>query len=89
MPELNVTSRGQVTLRKEYLKHLSVEHGGKVDVQFDGECVTLRATKPKGSIKEFFGIAKGKTNGAYLSIEEINDAIGQAAADEVIASMNR
>jgi len=32
MPVLTVTARGQVTLRKEYLRHFGVKPGDKIDL---------------------------------------------------------
>ncbi|MGC1462144.1 MAG: hypothetical protein WA802_08085 [Terracidiphilus sp.] len=48
-----------------------------------------RAVRKKGSIGDLAGFLKGKTNGARLTIEEINEAIAKAAATEVMESLNR
>ncbi|MFM9858413.1 AbrB/MazE/SpoVT family DNA-binding domain-containing protein [Pseudoxanthobacter sp. M-2] len=77
MGELTITSKGQVTLRKDVLRHLGVGPGDKItfDVLPDGS-VALRAVRPKGSITEAFGMFK-RPGGISLTIEEI----GEAAAD--------
>jgi antitoxin PrlF len=51
---LRVTAKGQVTLRKELLRHLDVMPGDQVVVDFlpDGRA-ELRAVKPEGSIQKF------------------------------------
>ncbi|MEB2318126.1 MAG: transcriptional regulator [Pseudomonadota bacterium] len=81
MTTLSVTARGQVTFRKEVLQHLGIKPGDKIDLHLlpDGRA-ELRAAQPKGSFRELRGILKGKTNGARLSIEEINEAIADAGA---------
>ena len=38
----------------------------------------VRATQPQSSFGQLRGILKGKTNGARLSIEEIDQAIAEA-----------
>jgi bifunctional DNA-binding transcriptional regulator/antitoxin component of YhaV-PrlF toxin-antitoxin module len=81
MTILTVTSRGQVTFRKEILKHLRIQPGDTIQLNLlpDGRA-QIQATRPKGSFKQLHGFLKGKTNGAMLSIEEINDAIANAGA---------
>lgn len=81
MTTLTVTSRGQVTFRKEVLKHLGIQPGDKIELNLlpDGRA-QLKAVQPKGSFKQLHGLLDGKTNGAKLSIEEMNEAIAQAGA---------
>jgi AbrB family looped-hinge helix DNA binding protein len=72
MSTLTVTAKGQVTLRKDLLKHLGVEPGEKVAVDKlpDGR-IEVRAAQPAGKISDVFGFLK-KKGGPSLSIEEIN-----------------
>ena len=65
MSTLNVTSRGQVTFRKEVLQHLGIKPGEKIELDLlpDGRA-ELKAAQPKGSFQELQGILKGRTNGA-------------------------
>lgn len=81
MAVLTVTSRGQITFRKDVLQHLGIEPGGKLQVDLlpDGRA-ELRADKPKGSIRGLQGLLKGKTNGRHLTIEEIEDAISESGS---------
>lgn len=81
MSTLTVTSRGQITIRREVLQHLGIQPGEKIELDLlpDGRA-ELRAARPGGSFQQLRGILKGKTNGAKLSIEEINDAIATAGA---------
>ena len=82
MTTLTVTARGQVTFRKDVLKHLGIQPGGKIrlDLLPDGRAV-LKADQPQGSWKDLGGFLKGKGNGARLSIAELNDAIADAGAE--------
>ncbi|MFN3837852.1 MAG: AbrB/MazE/SpoVT family DNA-binding domain-containing protein [Brevundimonas sp.] len=79
MTILTVTSRGQVTFRKEVLQHLGLQPGQKIELNLlpDGRA-ELSAERMKGSWSDVSGLLKGRTNGARLSIEEINDLIAQA-----------
>jgi bifunctional DNA-binding transcriptional regulator/antitoxin component of YhaV-PrlF toxin-antitoxin module len=72
MSTLTVTGKGQVTLRKDFLKHLGVQPGEKivVDKLPDGR-IEMKAARPTGKISEVFDLLKRK-NGRSLSIEEIN-----------------
>jgi bifunctional DNA-binding transcriptional regulator/antitoxin component of YhaV-PrlF toxin-antitoxin module len=78
---LTVTARGQVTFKKEVLKHLGIQPGDKIhlDLLPDGRA-ELRAEQPQGSWHDLRSVLKGKTNGARLSIEEIGEAIAEAGA---------
>jgi AbrB family looped-hinge helix DNA binding protein len=72
MSMLTVTSKGQVTLRKDLLKHLGVQPGEKivVDKLPDGR-IEMKAVRPTGKISDVFGFLK-RPNGPSLSIEEMN-----------------
>jgi AbrB family looped-hinge helix DNA binding protein len=71
MSTLTVTAKGQVTLRKDLLKHLGVHPGEKITVDKlpDGR-IEVKAARPTGNIADAFGFLKRK-NGPILSIEEI------------------
>jgi bifunctional DNA-binding transcriptional regulator/antitoxin component of YhaV-PrlF toxin-antitoxin module len=81
MSTLTVTSRGQVTFRKEVLQHLGILPGEKIEIDLlpDGRA-ELRAARHAGSFHDLRGILKGKTNGVRLSIEEIDAAISSAGS---------
>ncbi|MER9469946.1 AbrB/MazE/SpoVT family DNA-binding domain-containing protein [Mesorhizobium sp. M0482] len=78
MTTLTVTTRGQVTFRKDVLQHLGIKPGEKIELA-DGRA-ELRAARSKGSFRDLHGFLRGKTNGRVLSIEEINEAIAEAGA---------
>ena len=84
MLTLNVSKRGVVTLPKELLEHIGVQPGEEIELMLlPGGQIGFRAAQPRGRIEDLAGCLAGKTNGAVLTIEEINDAIGEAAATEV------
>ena len=72
MDTLTVTAKGQVTLRKDLLKHLGVHPGEKIAIDKlpDGR-IEVRAARPTGKISDLFGSLK-KKSGPSLSIDEIN-----------------
>jgi AbrB family looped-hinge helix DNA binding protein len=73
MSTLTVTAKGQVTLRKELLKHLGVQPGEKITVNKlpDGR-IEMKAAQPSGRISDVFNVFKGRRR-RPLSIEEINE----------------
>ncbi|MDZ5646503.1 AbrB/MazE/SpoVT family DNA-binding domain-containing protein [Nitrospirillum sp. BR 11828] len=81
MTTLTVTTRGQVTFRREILKHLGIKPGDKITLELlpDGRA-ELRAEQPKGTWGALRGMLKDKGNGARLSIDALNDAIAEAGA---------
>jgi bifunctional DNA-binding transcriptional regulator/antitoxin component of YhaV-PrlF toxin-antitoxin module len=72
MSTLTVTAKGQVTLRKDLLKHLGVQPRDKIAVNKlpDGR-IEVKAARPTGKISDAFGFLKRK-NGPSLSIKEMN-----------------
>ena len=75
MASLVVTAKGQVTLKRELLRHLGVKPGERIDVEkLPGGELKMRAARPLGSIDGFIGLLAGKTREA-VTIEEINEAI--------------
>lgn len=73
MATLTVTAKGQVTLRKEVLKHLGVRPGEKISVELlPGGRVEAQAARPQGQISDAFNVFK-RDGGPRLSIEEINE----------------
>jgi AbrB family looped-hinge helix DNA binding protein len=73
MKALTVTAKGQVTLRKDLLKHLGVQPGEKIAVDKlpDGR-IEIRAARPAGRISDVFDVFK-RRNGPSLSLDEINE----------------
>jgi bifunctional DNA-binding transcriptional regulator/antitoxin component of YhaV-PrlF toxin-antitoxin module len=89
MPIVSTTSRGQVTLRKEILQHVGIRPGEKLEIELlPGGEFRGRAVRKKGKIEDVFGMLAGKTN-VKLTIEEINEAIADAAAEAGMAGLKR
>ena len=77
MTILAVTARGQVTFRKDILKHLGIKPGDKIELDLlpDGRGI-LKAAQPEGRIDQFIGLLAGQTK-KKATIEEINEAAQQ------------
>jgi bifunctional DNA-binding transcriptional regulator/antitoxin component of YhaV-PrlF toxin-antitoxin module len=80
MATLTVTTKGQITLRQELLRHLNVVPGQKVGVDMlpDGRLLVRPATQ-KGSIAAFSG-SLAKKGTPRLTIKQINKAIADGWA---------
>lgn len=72
MGALTVTSKGQVTLRRDVLKHLGVQRGDKVAVEkLPGGRLEIRAMRPTGRISDVFDLFK-RRNRPALTIGQID-----------------
>jgi AbrB family looped-hinge helix DNA binding protein len=80
MTILTVTAKGQVTLRKDVLRHLGIKPGEKVEIEKlpDGRIV-LKPVRRTGKIDAFLGLLAGKTD-KVATIEEIKEATERAWA---------
>jgi AbrB family looped-hinge helix DNA binding protein len=80
MDTLTVTAKGQVTLRKELLKHLGVRPGEKIVIDpLPGGRIEIKAARPSGKISDVFNMFKSRGRRS-LSIEEINEITRQGWA---------
>lgn len=82
MNAYTVTAKGQITLRKELLRHLGVHPGEKISIDKlpDGE-IRIRAVHATGRISDVFGMLR-RDGQRPLSIEEMNEVIAQGWAGE-------
>jgi bifunctional DNA-binding transcriptional regulator/antitoxin component of YhaV-PrlF toxin-antitoxin module len=81
MSKLTVTSKGQVTLRKDLLDHLGVQPGQKIAVEKLPEGrIEVKAVRLTGKISDLFGSLKRRRKGRPLSIEEMNEVIARGWA---------
>jgi AbrB family looped-hinge helix DNA binding protein len=72
MSTLTVTAKGQVTLRKDILKHLGINPGDKIIVdKLPNRRLEVKAARPTRKISDAFGFLK-RTDGPSLSIEAMN-----------------
>ncbi len=89
MPTLKLTSRGQVTLRKDILRHFGVKPGDKIELELlPGGKGMVQGVRKTGKIEDVFGMLAGKTD-VKLTIEEINEAIAEAGAEAGMAGLRR
>jgi antitoxin PrlF len=82
MATLTVTAKGQVTLRKEVLRHLGIGPGDKIDLDLrPNGTMVVRAVAParSGSIENFIGML-ASDNAPHLTIEEIKEISAQGWA---------
>jgi len=89
MAIVSTTSRGQVTLRKEIFQHVGVRPGEKLEIDLlPGGEFRGRAVRKTGKIEDLFGILAGKTD-VKLTIEEMDEAIGDAVVEEFLRGVQR
>jgi AbrB family looped-hinge helix DNA binding protein len=82
MDTLNVTSKGQVILRKDILEHLGIRPGEKVAVEkLPGGRLELRAPGLSGKISDVFGFLE-RDGGPSLSDEDLNKIAAQGWTDK-------
>ncbi|MDR3323887.1 MAG: AbrB/MazE/SpoVT family DNA-binding domain-containing protein [Zoogloeaceae bacterium] len=82
MRTLAVTTRGQVTFRKDVLQHLGIQPGERIELNLlpNGRA-ELKAARPAASIDGFLGLLAGKTR-KVATLEEINAAAAAGWAGE-------
>ena len=80
MSTLTVTTRGQVTFRKDVLQHLGIKPGEQIDFdKLPGGELRLRVARPTGGIQGFIGLLAG-SNRKPLTIEEMNEIAAEGWA---------
>jgi bifunctional DNA-binding transcriptional regulator/antitoxin component of YhaV-PrlF toxin-antitoxin module len=80
MKTLTVTSRGQVTFRKEILQHLGIQPGEKIELELlPGGRGVLKAARPSRRIDGFLGLLADRTK-KTATIDQINEAIEEGWA---------
>ena len=74
MATLTVTTRGQVTFRKEVLQHLGISPGDKLELELlPGHKAAIQAPCRTGTIEDFIGCLAGKTT-KVATLEEMEQA---------------
>ncbi|MGB9146564.1 MAG: AbrB/MazE/SpoVT family DNA-binding domain-containing protein [Acidobacteriaceae bacterium] len=73
MPTLTITSKGQITLKRELLRHLDVVPGQQIEAEkLPNGRIVVRAAAAQGSMDDFIGCLARK-GGPHLSVEEIGE----------------
>lgn len=81
MTTLTVTAKGQVTLRKEVLRHLGAAPGSRLEAEVrPGGEVVLRRAAEGHDISVIFGMLH-RPGQRTVSIEEMNEAIALDRAE--------
>ena len=87
---LTVTSRGQVTIRRDVLQHLGIRPGDKIklDLLPDGRA-ELTADRPRGAWSDLRGALANKGNGAKLTLDELETAIRDAGVNSASRGLRK
>ena len=81
MSTLTITTKGQVTLRRDLLQHLGVQPGERIELEkLPGGELRLRAAQPAGTIDDFIGLLTDKTT-QTATLADINEACAAGWAD--------
>jgi antitoxin PrlF len=95
MANLTVTPEGTLTVPKEFIQDIGMKPGEQVQLELlPNGSVILKPSevdvfpKKTGRIEDLFGCLAGKSN-VRLTIEEMNEAIGKAAAEAGMAGLER
>lgn len=74
MASLTVTVKGQVTLKRDFLQHLGIKPGERVELEkLPGGELRVRAARPGNTIDGFLGMLSGKSD-KVATIDEMNEA---------------
>ncbi len=87
MTTLTVTTKGQITLKKDLLTALGVRPGEQVDVVPTARGgLELLPARPRRPLSDLFGMLQSPFE-RPLTIEDINEGIAQGAVDEYLRSV--
>ncbi|PKP98998.1 MAG: transcriptional regulator [Alphaproteobacteria bacterium HGW-Alphaproteobacteria-13] len=83
MNAVTITMKGQITLRKDLLRHLGVHPGDKISLDKlpDGR-IAIQPLKRTGTISDVFGMLK-REGQRPISIEEMNEIIEKGWAGQL------
>ena len=79
MKTIKVTSRGRITLPREFLDHLGAAPGDTIRAEKTGDGRLVLSARPTGHISAIFGSLKGVSD-RVLSIEEIAEITAESWA---------
>lgn len=83
MNALTITAKGQITLKKDLIRHLGLHPGQQIEViKLPGGELRVRPVKRTGKISDAFGILK-REGQKPVSIEEMNEVIAKGWAGQL------
>lgn len=83
MTVLTVTTKGQVTLKKDVLRHLGIQPGQKIGIDLlPGGRIEMKAVRATGSISDVFGRLK-REGQPVLTVDDINAITARGWAGEL------
>jgi bifunctional DNA-binding transcriptional regulator/antitoxin component of YhaV-PrlF toxin-antitoxin module len=82
MATLTITAKGQVTLKREVLRHLGLRPGDRVEVELlPGAEARVRAERPALSWSDLRGRHPNPRD-VHLTVDEMNEVIARGWASE-------
>lgn len=81
-----LTSKGQITIPVEIRRSLGLKPGDEVDFMAEGKRAVLQRA---GRLSELFGILGSPPSGKVITVEEMNEAIADAACERYARSSNK
>ncbi|RCL02110.1 MAG: hypothetical protein JSC188_000432 [Candidatus Tokpelaia sp. JSC188] len=80
-----ITAKGQITLKRDLLRHLGIKPGERIDFEkLPNAEIRVRATRPKGTIDGFLHVLDGKVKmNKPLTIDEMNDITSASWAGQL------
>lgn len=76
-----VTSKGQTTIPKEMRDAMGIKDGTALRWRLDNGILTVRAKTKR--LEDFAGALGPPPNGRHITIEEMNEDIGQAVGERL------
>jgi len=76
-----VTSKGQTTIPKEVRDALGIKEGTPLRWKLQNGVLTVRPKTKR--LEDFVGLLGPPPNGRHVTIEEMNDDIGRAVAEDM------
>ena len=77
--DATLTSKGQTTIPKELRDALGIREGTPLRWKLENGVLTVRAKTKR--LEDFVGMLGAPPNGRHVTIEEMDEAIGEAVAE--------
>jgi antitoxin PrlF len=83
----SVTSQGQTTIPKEVRDAMGIKDGTALRWRLDNGVLTVRAKNKR--LEDFAGALGEPPNGRHVTIDEMNEAVGEAVTERFLRSGDR